>query len=951
MAGAAAVFALTVTLVLANPPDAGALLFDAGWRNGVFGLAMVALVPLILTVQIGIGTAWARRFGYDAKSSELWFLWLCGSAWLSLIGVVLAVAGLINPWVGGAILVLGAGYAAVSGAVTDAAQRLLRWARLADVSADRSAFAAIRLGIVLALVFIGMRAATGELNDTDVVQFYWGWLNEVRHLGGVKLSPDFPLIQDFTAGRGNGTYLLAAGVAPGLVSHVVSAAYCIMFAMLLRAFILQIAADVPEPFRRLSILVAEVASLATLWMLPGAVAFGKYHLQFAAWALGFLLVCLHISSRDDNAARRERLLVLPLAFAIPIGLAQFEAFIALLVVVAVAVAPHPWLSARRLLPILLAGCVGAGISLFGNWLFLGIPDLNPFPLFERFINGSRFDLWTSRLQQHYINYVNGGVLTLNSDDGVSTLRELRTLINELRNNWLPISLGFAGVVAAVMIASVPIGWRSLRHGLFLLLGAILGYGLYRGSLYITLSDLALSPTANRAALYGVATVIYLLAIRALGRPASSSYLLGLLGYWLVCTVFILAFHSGSMERLMRHVDAIGVSLVLLAMVCVMGRLARPGLFLPSASVNASAGVPVLLAIGIAFSLRAAVPTAAVDPPRHLLASTLGLQGRAHGLTHPMAQFGRCDEIARSVPASARVLFLNAYTAMAYCNNAVLLPRAMVVTPHESDFARELATSSFADADTVERSLRRLNINYFLFLKHDFEFWASGLSAPFRPGEFERRFDLLAETPSFYVLTWRGGGKPMPGEAVTAISELRRFAIQQAGFMLQNEFIGQWRIMANLRADRPKYQFGTQLDFSAKGWSALYADHGWYAAEPHGTWSIGPYAVLTLPLARPEAGPMRLTMDLMPFQIPQLPTRTVRVKANGVDVATWNFKLGEDYHERSIDLPPGIGLDPRGVVLTFDISDSVSQYALGLNRDWRPVGFSVRSLVLEPIATN
>jgi hypothetical protein len=317
----------------------------------------------------------------------------------------------------------------------------------------------------------------------------------------------------------------------------------------------------------------------------------------------------------------------------------------------------------------------------------------------------------------------------------------------------------------------------------------------------------------------------------------------------------------------------------------------------------------------------------------------------------MAKFGRCDEIARSVPSDARVLYLNAYTAMAYCNNAVLLPRAMIVTPHESDFARELATTSFADADTVERSLRRLNINYFLFLKQDFEFWASGLAAPFRPGELERRFDLLADTPSFYVLTWRGGGKPIPAEAVTAISDLRRFNIQQSGFMWQNEFISQWRILANLGADRPKYQFGTRLDFSSKGWSALYADHGWYAADPIGTWSVGPFAVLTLPLARPEAGPMRLTMDLMPFQIPQLPTRTVRVKANGVDVATWNFKLGEDYHERSIDLPPGIGLDPRGVVLTFDISDSVSQYALGLNRDWRPVGFSARSLVLEPIATN
>ncbi|WP_424578693.1 hypothetical protein [Bradyrhizobium sp. USDA 241] len=157
-------------------------------------------------------------------------------------------------------------------------------------------------------------------------------------------------------------------------------------------------------------------------------------------------------------------------------------------------------------------------------------------------------------------------------------------------------------------------------------------------------------------------------------------------------------------------------------------------------------MPILLVVGVAFSVRAAVSTAAVDPPRHLLASALGLQGRAVGLTNPMAKFERCYEIARSVPADTRVLFLNAYTAMAYCNNAVLLPRTMIVTPHASEFARDLATSAFADADTVEQTMRHLHIDYFLVLKGDFEFWASGLSAPFRPGELERRFDLLTETP-------------------------------------------------------------------------------------------------------------------------------------------------------------------------------------------------------------
>jgi hypothetical protein len=956
MTRAASVFALVVVLILANPPNAHALLFGGGMRDGLFGLAMVALAPLIIVVQIGLGTALAHRFASVAALREPWLLWLSGSALLSLIGVAIAAASLVNPWVCGSVLILGVAYAVASGACTDVLKRLIAWTRLEDVASSKPAFAAVRLGIVAALVLIGLRAATGELNDTDVVQFYWGWLNEVRHLGGVHLSPALPLVQDFTAGRGNGTYLLFAGIAPGLVSHVVSAAYCAMFAVVLRAFVLRIAADASSPLRPPLLLAAEVVCLASLWMIPGSVAFGKYHLQFAAWALGFLLACLQIASEDVRAARTWRLMLLPVAVAIPVGLAQFEAFITLVVIVAVAAAPHRWLAARRLLPLLIVGCASAALLLLANWLFLGIPDLNPFPLFERFIAEQRFGLWTSRLQQYYINYIGGGVLTLNAGNGVGKLRELRSLASDIRADLIPIILGFAGLAVAAITASVPMR-RSWRQGLSLVLGAALGYGLYRTSLLVTFSDLALSPALNRVVLYAMAAVAYLLAVRSFSVAASRPFLYGLLGYWLICAGFILVFHSGSMDRLMRHADVVGVGLVLVALICVIGRLATFALPIRAAGgalgfrLRASAAVPILLAVGIAFSVRAAVSTAAVDSPRHLLASTLGLQGRAVGLTNPMAKFERCDEIARSVPADARVLFLNAYTAMAYCNNAVLLPRTMIVTPHASDFARDLATSAFADADTVEQTLRRSHTDYFLVLKGDFEFWASGLSAPFRPGELERRFDLLTETPSFYVLTWRGGGRAIPAEALAAIAERRRFGIQQSGFMAQNEFVSQWRAMANLGADRPKYQLGARLDFSSSGWSALYADHGWYAAEPHGTWTVGPVAVLKLPLAQPAPGPLRVTMEVMPFLIPQLPSRTVRVKQGAVDVATWAFQLGEGYQAKAIDLPAGAGMDPQGIVLTFEIENSVSQYALGLNTDWRPLGIAIRSLKIDASVPN
>jgi hypothetical protein len=943
--------ALLVVLALANPPDANELLFAGGWHNAVFGVAMVALLPLLVVVQIGLGALFGRVCAVPGRVGDISLLWLAGSAVLSLIGVVLAIGSLIGPWTCGGLFVLLTGYGfASSNVAVVVRERILPWCRLEDVASEKAVFVVVRIGIAAALVMVALRAATGELNDTDVVQFYWGWLNEVHHLGGVHLSPEMPLIQEFSVGRGNGIYLFFAGIAPGLVSHAVSAVFCAMFAVFLRRFVLLSASS--SASERLTLLAADTTCLAALWMLPGAVAFGKYHLQFAVWALGFMLVCLQIVVDEPAEAQARRRLLLPLAIAIPVGLAQFEAFVVLIIFCAVLVAPSIRDAAKRLAPLLIVGCVGAVLSLLGNWLYLGIPDLNPFPLFERFIAESRFGIWTSRLQQYDINYIQAGALTFNSGDGVGVLRELRTLLSDFKINIVPLTIAAMALVALTTAAITPALRRSWSHFLLLLLSVLIGVVFYWLWSRVAFSDLALNPAANRLVLYALASAFYLLAIRPFRAFSNRPFVLGLLGYWLICASFLLVFRSGNMERLMRHADAVFVALLLVAAVHVVRSVAAYSAIVQfngriwTFRLRKGSAMPLLLALAIPFVLRSAAFAAKADPPRHLLASTLGVQGRADGLTHPMAKFSRCEEIARSVPPTARVLFLNAYTAMAYCNNAVLLPRTMIVTPHESDFARDLATSAFADAETVKRNLRQKHIDYFVVLKGDTEFWSSGLSAPFRPGELERHFDLAAETPSFYVLTWRGAGVRLPAAAIAAITEWRRIAIQQHGFIAHNEFVGQWRAMANLGADRPRYALGTRLDFTSSGWSALYADHGWYAADSGGTWTLGPVALLKLPLAQAVAGPLRVQMDVMPFLIPQIPNRTVRILSGSQEVAVWAFRLGDGYQTRDIDLPAGAASTGE-INLTFLIEPSVSQYALSISEDWRPLGFSVRSLTVEP----
>src|ERR1700676_3226039 len=89
----------------------------------------------------------------------------------------------------------------------------------------------------------------------------------------------------------------------------------------------------------------------------------------------------------------------------------------------------------------------------------------------------------------------------------------------------------------------------------------------------------------------------------------------------------------------------------------------------------------------------------------------------------------------------------------------------------------------------------------------------------------------------------------------------------------------------------------------------------------------------------------MTIEVMPFLIPQVPTQTVHVRVGATEVATWTFKLGDGYQTKKIELPPGAAAKGE-IVLTFQIERSVSPYALGVSLDWRPLGLSVRSLTVE-----
>jgi len=51
------------------------------------------------------------------------------------------------------------------------------------------------------------------------------------------------------------------------------------------------------------------------------------------------------------------------------------------------------------------------------------------------------------------------------------------------------------------------------------------------------------------------------------------------------------------------------------------------------------------------------------------------------------------------------------------------------------------------------------------------------------------------------------------------------------------------------------------------------------------------------------------------------------------------------------VPADLAADKTQLVFTFDIANPISQYAMSLDADWRPIGFLVHNITMQEIPDN
>jgi hypothetical protein len=112
--------------------------------------------------------------------------------------------------------------------------------------------------------------------------------------------------------------------------------------------------------------------------------------------------------------------------------------------------------------------------------------------------------------------------------------------------------------------------------------------------------------------------------------------------------------------------------------------------------------------------------------------------------------------------------------------------------------------------------------------------------------------------------------------------------------------------------------------------------GFAKPEPWGTWTDGPEAVLTLPVA-PDARELFLLANVNAFVDPKNPHRTVRLLVDGRELETWTFSPGRIGGTRTVRIPAEALAGRTTVPLTVRIDDPASPRQLGLSQDERVLG--------------
>jgi len=563
---------------------------------------------------------------------------------------------------------------------------------------------------LLATVFLD-RAVIPDVISTDVQQLYAPYLAEVARNHSIWLAADNPIFSDFEIGHGNGLHLLLATFLPPQIAQIVSFLYFVGIG----AVIFDLARTL-VPLRTLGRRWEYTAPSIALGLAIFALASdpGPQIMEFGKYHLqtaAFLLYFLLIIVRPSKG--QDKLSAGLCGFALAASYPLYAVFAFLTSAVGAltkAFQRDPQGFAKSVA--LGSGALGGCILAFGvNYFYLGIPATNPYSIFRHVVSIDRFSRFGSLdILDYFVLAQSIGVDDFSVDGGLLVaMRQIKAIIRSA-------ALLAMTCCAIAFVDSKLFPDRSCRSRSW--------------------------PPLNAAAPFIL--IAYLVTVRFLDATLKIPSLIRLSIHVHVLTplvVIAIAFGALTIVRRWAPTWFTGRAAPRLAFLALFGACAWTVFWFPWQSFKSDGAI------------------------RFVMGRSLDQLPRVS------LNWQRCDELQQST-GSERILPLNGYRAMVPCYFSPLLTRGKIIHTYQSDVARDFKKIALGTADTAETTLRGSGVNLFYVQKENCDFWLNGFSDLFQKDELARRFAVRADTPDYWLLTWKNDDQPLSPEAEVGISALR-----------------------------------------------------------------------------------------------------------------------------------------------------------------------------------
>ena len=145
---------------------------------------------------------------------------------------------------------------------------------------------------------------------------------------------------------------------------------------------------------------------------------------------------------------------------------------------------------------------------------------------------------------------------------------------------------------------------------------------------------------------------------------------------------------------------------------------------------------------------------------------------------------------------------------------------------------------------------------------------------------------------------------------------------------------------------PSLEWGEVWSFAGSAQGRLLRIAGWSVAEDWGTWTCNGQALLLMRL--PAKLTCQLSFEGYAFVTENHRRQTIRVLANGHQVAEWRFVFGVEPPPLNLTISVDLLPEHGDLLLTFECPDSQSPLALGLSADARQLGLALRSMCVRRV---